>query len=247
MKQYECLTKSFLMNKTYTIIRLDGKAFHTFTRGKFERPFDAGFINVIDKTAHSLCKEVQNTKFAFVQSDEISLVLTDWERIETQQWFDGNIQKMCSVSASLATGFFNKHLHNELFYENFDDERPAFFDSRVFQVPNKMEALNYLIWRQKDCSRNYINAVAQETFGKKDILGMNQKQLIERFEKEEIVMPFPEIKNGRGISTSNRHHHGILKTELCKRFTLDTALPEFSVNNVYLNSIIPNEDSIQKV
>lgn len=104
---YEKRTKNFLPRRTYTIIRLDGKAFHTYTKG-LKRPFDMGFINDMNETAKYLCENIQGCKFAYVQSDEISLLLTDFDKITTDAWYDGNIQKIVSVSASLATAFFNK-------------------------------------------------------------------------------------------------------------------------------------------
>lgn len=101
-KQYEDRSRIYLQRRTYTIIRIDGKAFHTYTQG-LERPFDSKFCRDMDKTAEFLCRNIQGAQFAFVQSDEISILLTDFETIATEAWFDANLQKMCSVSASLAT------------------------------------------------------------------------------------------------------------------------------------------------
>ena len=98
---YENRTRNFLPRRTYTIIRVDGKAFHSYTRGLI-RPFDEKLVNDMDETACYMCKNIQGAKFAFVQSDEISILLTDFEGLTTDAWFDGNIQKMASVSASLA-------------------------------------------------------------------------------------------------------------------------------------------------
>lgn len=104
---YESRNKSFLPRKSYIIIRIDGKAFHTYTKN-LSRPFDDGFMEDMDNTAIYLCKNIMGAKFAFVQSDEISILLTDFEKINTEAWFDNNIQKMCSVSASMATSKFNQ-------------------------------------------------------------------------------------------------------------------------------------------
>ena len=106
MKGYENITRYHLPRRTYSMLRIDGKAFKTFTRG-LKKPFDDGFINDMDETACFLCKNIQGAKFAFVQSDEISILLTDFETIQTDAWFDGNVQKMASVSASIATAQFN--------------------------------------------------------------------------------------------------------------------------------------------
>lgn len=166
--QYENRVKHYLPRRTYTIIRIDGKAFHTYTRG-LTRPFDEQFCNDMDSTALYLCENVQGAKFAYVQSDEISLLLTDFDKIETQAWFDGNVQKMVSISASLATGWFNGLRPRKL----------AFFDSRVFTIPDPTEVVNYFIWRQKDCVRNSIQAVAQSLYSQKQLNGKSSNELQE--------------------------------------------------------------------
>jgi len=107
MKGYENISRIYLTKRMPTIIRVDGKAFHTFTRG-FERPFDEIMIRSMWETAKYLCENIQGCKTAYVQSDEISLLLTDYDELTTSAWFDKNIQKMVSVSASMATLAFNK-------------------------------------------------------------------------------------------------------------------------------------------
>lgn len=114
---YENRTRIFLPRRTYTLIRVDGKAFHTYTKG-LDRPFDLGFIDDMDATAAYMCKNIQGAKLAFVQSDEISIVMTDFEKLTTDAWFDGNIQKIASVSASLATAKFNELRYRRSILEN---------------------------------------------------------------------------------------------------------------------------------
>lgn len=157
---YENRTKQFLPRRTYTVIRIDGKAFHTYTRG-LERPFDMKLINDMDETAKYLCKNIQGAKLAFVQSDEISIVLTDFDALGTDAWFDGNVQKITSISASLATAKFNELRPNKI----------ALFDSRAFTIPSKIEVINYLIWRQQDTTRNSISSVAQSMYSAKELHG----------------------------------------------------------------------------
>lgn len=103
---YESRTKHFLPRRTYTVIRIDGKAFHTYTKG-LKKPFDKGLMDDMDSTASFLCQNIQGAKLAYVQSDEISIVLTDFDSLQTDAWFDGNIQKIASISASIATAIFN--------------------------------------------------------------------------------------------------------------------------------------------
>lgn len=190
---YEARTQTHLMRRNYTIIRIDGKAFHTYTAG-LEKPFDKDLMRDMDLTAAYLCKNIQGAKFAFVQSDEISLLLTDFDTLQTDAWFDYNVQKMCSVSASMATSVFNKmrlmHLFTRTIAESeitwkclpkdsIESQKEAFFDSRVFQVPNKSEATNYFIWRQQDTTRNSIASVAQSLYSAKELHGVNTTEMQE--------------------------------------------------------------------
>ena len=144
------------------MLRIDGKAFHTYTRG-LDRPFDEGLMADMNATTKFLCENIQGAKIGYVQSDEISILLTDFDKLTTDAWFDYNVQKMTSVSASYATAKFN-----ELRQER-NLPKMAFFDSRVFQLPNIIEVLNYFLWRQKDCVRNSISSVAQANFSHKEL------------------------------------------------------------------------------
>lgn len=189
---YEEAPKTKLMKRTPVVIRIDGKAFHTFTRG-FKRPFDEVLIKTMQETAKYLCKNIQGCQLAYTQSDEISLLLIDYQRFETSAWFDYEIQKMCSISASMATMAFNR-IFNGLVREykfnngeNFDlstkeDEEKycllqkyqsaiglgAMFDARVFNIPRE-EVTNYFYWRQLDASRNSIQMVGQANFSHKEL------------------------------------------------------------------------------
>ncbi len=172
---YESRTKVRLQRRTYTIIRIDGKAFHSFTKG-FERPFSNNLMNLMDETAAAICANIQGAKMAFVQSDEISILITDFDKLTTDAWFDGNLQKMSSVAASLATGFFNSKLNLPSNSYKEADGRIAFFDARVFQLPTKTEVENYFIWRQQDCTRNSISSVAQFLYSPKELNGKSSNE-----------------------------------------------------------------------
>lgn len=195
MKRYELSTRQNLMRRTYTLLRIDGKAFHTYTKG-LKRPFDDGLIDDMDAAAIYACKKIQGAVMAYVQSDEITIVITDFEKITTDAWFDNNVQKMVSVSASLVTSEFNRlrlkrALHDKLYDPEFpgnidchalDDFLTKFktaeFDSRVWQMPTYDEVCNNLIWRQQDATRNSISSVAQSLYSHKELEGKdgNQKQ-----------------------------------------------------------------------
>ena len=113
-ENYENRAKTYLTRRTPVIIRLDGKAFHTFTRN-FVKPYDEVFHNTMNKTTKYLCENIQNCKLGYTQSDEITLLLTDYDTLTTDAWFDYSVQKMCSISASMATLVFNKYLMEEVF------------------------------------------------------------------------------------------------------------------------------------
>lgn len=193
---YENIPKTKLTRRTPVIIRIDGKAFHTFTRG-FQKPFDELMVKTMQDTTKYLCENIQGCVLGYTQSDEISLVLVDYKKLTSSAWFDYEVQKMCSVAASMATMAFNKY-----FSENHDDwgiknfgvswfdggtsepvseeilglswkygmaiEKGAMFDARVFSIP-KEEVTNCIYWRQLDATRNSIQAVGQAYFSHKEL------------------------------------------------------------------------------
>ena len=180
---YEDRTRYMLPRRTYTLLRLDGKAFHTYTRG-LEKPFDKPLFEDIDAAIIAMLPELQGAVFAYTQSDEISVLLTDFAQPTTSAWFDGNLQKICSVAASIITARFNqqrlarfveKHSLNLL----RDDAPIAFFDARVFTIPDRVEVMNYFIWRNQDCSRNSVSMVAQSLYSHKELHGKSTSQMHE--------------------------------------------------------------------
>ena len=191
---YEDRTRTKLARRTNTIIRIDGKAFHTYTRG-LERPFDFGLIEDMNKTTEFLCQNIQGAKFGYVQSDEISILITDYDDISTHAWFDGNLQKMASIAASMATAKFNqlrmaRFSRNSGIEPRYRDEsyiseseignfKLAMFDARVFQIPYHEEVINYFIWRQQDATRNSISSVAQSLYSHKELNGKKTDEMQE--------------------------------------------------------------------
>lgn len=204
MKMYEGIFKQQLIPNSISIIRIDGKAFHTYTKG-LNKPFDRGLIYDMDETAAYLCKNIMGAKFAYVQSDEISILVTDYDKIETQQWFGGSIMKWVSVSASMATSKFNELRYRRLAEENnpfiSTMSKWAEFDSRVWQIPTRMEATNYFIWRQQDATRNSIQMAARSVFSHNECENKNGSQLQEMlFQKGINWDDYPAIhRRGRVI------------------------------------------------
>ena len=187
---YEVRTRQYLTRRTPTLIRLDGQAFHTYTKG-LERPFDEGLMEDMAETTKYLCQNIQGVKCGYTQSDEITLLLTDFDTFETQAWFDYQVQKIVSVSASMAAAKFNqlrtiRSLRLLASPSNFEDWKQvrvlklAHFDARVFQIPEFEEVVNCFIWRQRDAIKNSIQMLAQSLYSQKELHkknGHEQKDL----------------------------------------------------------------------
>jgi tRNA(His) guanylyltransferase len=176
--QYECRTRYLLPRRTYTLLRLDGKAFHTYTRG-LKKPFDGDLSDDLDAAIIAMLPELQGSVFAYTQSDEISVLLTDFATPGTCAWFDGNLQKMVSVASSIMTAEFNKNRWGRFLGDTKNMPPSAYFDCRAFTIPDRTEVMNYFRWRQQDCIRNSVSMVAQSKFSHKDLQGKSQSQMHE--------------------------------------------------------------------
>lgn len=185
MKKYEAVSKNVLMKKAPVILRLDGRAFHTFTRN-FVKPFDQLLMEVMQATMKYLCENIQGCVIGYTQSDEITLVLTDYKKLTSEAWFDYEVQKMCSIAASMATLEFNRQMQQrvelaeeheaEIYKKSLD--KGATFDCRAFNVP-KEEVANNLYWRQLDAMRNSIQMLGQANFRHKELQHKNCRQIKE--------------------------------------------------------------------
>ena len=186
---YEQVPKTRLMRRTPVAIRIDGKAFHTFTRG-FDKPFDMVLVRTMQRTTKYLCENIQGCVFGYTQSDEITLILVDYKKLTSSAWFDYEIQKMCSIAASMATMAFNKYFYQEAleWYSKMKPstladeqavvaqfkvykqaaEKGAMFDARCFNIP-KEEVTNLVYWRQLDATRNSIQMVGQANFSHSEL------------------------------------------------------------------------------
>ena len=248
---YENRTRILLPRRTYTIIRIDGKAFHTYTRG-LKRPFDEGLIEDMDETACYLCKNIQGAKFGFVQSDEISILVTDFDKIVTDAWFDGNIQKMVSISASMATSKFNQLRQIRYIKDKFDNGitnvtyrwmellselKLAEFDARTFTIPSKVEVENYMIWRQIDTVRNSISSVAQSLYSHKELNNKNTNQMQEMiFQKDINWNDYPaKYKRGRFIEKQMYDKDGAVRSKW-----VSVECPTFTQDREFLSKRIPD-------
>lgn len=190
---YESVPKIKLVRRMPVIIRIDGKAFHTFTRG-FQKPFDHILMQSMQETARYLAENIQGCVASYVQSDEISLLLIDYKKLTTSAWFDYEVQKVCSISASMATLFFNQNFakrvaaNGEWVGDTYNKalNSGAMFDSRCFNVP-KEEVSNYFLWRQLDASRNSIQMVGQANFSHKELQELSCNQIQEKLFQEKGI------------------------------------------------------------
>lgn len=246
MKKYEKVNRTYLLPRTYTIIRIDGKAFHTFTKG-LDKPWDDRLSEAMMITMGTLFTKIQGVKYAYTQSDEISLVLTDFDTFETQSWFDRNIQKIISVSASIATAVFNKEWMFQEFKTgnlnvgNYHNVKMAEFDSRVFQLPNREEVINYFIWRQQDAVRNSISSLAQSLYSHKELHGKNQMAMKELCFKKGSNWNDVPIKYKRGIGYYKWVDN--IGEGLVRHVSQpDLEVPTFSEHREYLKNFIPDYD-----
>ena len=242
-EQYEKRTRTFLPRRTYTIIRLDGKAFHTFTRG-MNKPDDKVLMHAMDETAKFLCKEIQGCKMAYVQSDEISLLLTDFDKITTDAWFNGQVQKMVSVAASIATAKFNDIVKTQKW--KIKDQKEvglAFFDARAFTIPDPVEVENYFIYRQKDATRNSISMHAQSLYSHKELHGKSQADMYDMIhEKGDNWNNLPEgFKRGRTIVKEKKYE--VVSPEILDNIIskVDWAIrtPDFLKERNELTDLVP--------
>lgn len=207
---YEYRYRMYLPDRIPVIIRLDGKAFHSFTRG-LKKPFDALFVKTMQDTMEYLCSNIQGCKFGYVESDEISLCLWSWSKNESDAWFGNNLQKMVSISASMAGVAFNRYWNRNvaeylcaeycsncesLITEEEDKYRTTIknkaemlmpvFDSRAFIIPAE-EVHNYFVWRQNDCMRNSIQGLAQSLYSEREIHRINTSKLQNKMFSEKGV------------------------------------------------------------
>lgn len=163
-EELESRTQLLLPRRTHTIIRLDGKAFHTYTRG-LTKPFDARLHEALVDATAFLCSQVTGVALAYVQSDEVSLLVTDLAKPNTEPWYGGNVQKITSVTASILTAKFNE-LRCSLVSGNL-----AFFDSRAFAIPSGSDVVDYFLWRYLDAWRNAISSLASVHFSARELHG----------------------------------------------------------------------------
>ena len=181
------------------IIRLDGVAFHTFTKG-MNKPFDRKLMCNMQGTAYYLCTKIHGAVMAYVQSDEISILVYPYNSFDSQEWYGNNLQKLVSVSASMASVEMS-YLESGSFGHGIGSQT-VLFDSRAFVLPIE-EVNNYFVWRQKDWYRNSVNMIAQSMFSQKELTGCNVDKVRQMIFDKDCTMSWDvqsnDIRNGCAI------------------------------------------------
>ena len=256
-ENYENRAKTYLTRRIPVIIRLDGKAFHTFTK-HLQKPYDKVFHNAMNATMKYLCENIQGCKVGYTQSDEITLLLTDYDTLTTDAWFGYGVQKMCSVAASMATMIFNKSLawNIETYkwewscaltpqsveiqeeHKKYVDalikaaNKGAMFDARCFNIP-KEEVTNTFIWRQQDATRNAIQMLGQCNFSDKELHKKSCNDI------QDMLMTQKGI-NFNDMPTEFKR--GICCIKNGEGWTLDKEIPIFTQDREYIEKFVNTEE-----
>lgn len=201
------------------IMRLDGKCFHSFTK-EMEKPFDKELVSRMNCVATLLLDRIAGSQLAYVQSDEISILIHNYKKLDSQGWFDNEIQKMTSISASIASYYMSSMYNKE-----------ALFDSRVFVLP-EAEVNNYFVWRQKDALRNSVSMVAQTFFSHKDLQNKNIRQMREMLESKGIKWENYPLSCQRGSCVIKKD--GLI--------CFDDSIPIFTENHDYVDKFLEVEE-----
>jgi tRNA(His) guanylyltransferase len=243
MKDYESVPKNRLVPHIPVLIRLDGKAFHSFTK-PFERPYDPRFHECMWQMTSWLCGQIQGTRIAYVQSDEITLLLTQ-KTIFSSAWYDCQIQKMCSVAASLAGAKFLDVIRERC--PNVIDKTsiPA-FDARVWNLPVH-EVCNAFIWRQQDATRNSILMLGQAHFSHKELNGKScdevQEMMMTQRDINWSACPVPQKRGVCIIKEQYEVFDSVNPPALRSRWVVDQNIPIFTQDRDYIEKHLVVEET----
>ena len=230
-KAYEKCWDLTVPRRLPLIIRVDGRAFHSL---KLEKPFDTDFFNTMCSVAVYLCQEIQGSVFAYLQSDEISVVARDDVRLNSEPWVGKRLSKINSLSAALATSMFNHRADGLASRYGI-----RHFDSRAFCVPDLIEVINYMVWRQQDATRNSISMMAHAKFSHKSLQGVSSNGMLDRL--REAGEPWEEIKTHfkRGVICRPVSYRGSFEGKIVERWKweIDMETPIFTAERDYLENL----------
>ncbi|KMV15979.1 hypothetical protein ACT17_23095 [Mycolicibacterium conceptionense] len=187
IKRYESASSHTLTPRTPVMIRVDGRAFHTFTR-RCERPFDHHVVDSMVEAARYTAADMAGFRLAYVQSDEATFLIDDLASLQSQPWFGNKVHKLVSLSASLFTAAFNRA---------WPGDELATFDSRAFSIPRE-DAPNAFIWRQRDWERNSLQMLARAHFSHRALAGRKHPEIHEMLHGVGVNWANldPQLKNG---------------------------------------------------
>ena len=262
---YEQVPKMRLVRRMPVAIRIDGKAFHTFTKG-FHKPFDDILIKTMQETTKYLCENIQGCVLGYTQSDEITLILVDYQKLTSSAWFDYEVQKLCSISASMATMAFNKYFEENVTNEVLEYkmiphcveiqqgikeyhntliaalDKGATFDARCFNIP-KEEVTNLIYWRQLDATRNSIQMVGQANFSHKELQNKSCNDIQDMLHEQKGINwnDYPTVcKRGTAIIYINyQNPQSLTNGDIIKGWKIDTEMPILKgENRAYVDDLV---------
>lgn len=241
MKTYENATRYILPHRTYTLLRLDGKSFHTYTKYS-QKPFDQALINVFQETTKYLCQNISGAFLGYCQSDEITIALSDFKQKETQAFFDNNLQKIASVASSMCTARFNL-LRNIEYLTKSDISKidihgaiadlinisQGNFDCRVWTLTDPWEVFNTFYWRELDCMKNAVSTAAQSKFSPKQLSKQNTSDKIKML--AEVGIKYSEYPS--------EYRRGAIIHKINETWEIDKNIPKFNEDQKYIQQSIP--------
>lgn len=227
MKGYEEAARMVLPGRMPMIVRIDGRAFHTFTKS-FTKPWDTQIRDGLTAVASALIREVPGAKIAYCQSDEVTVLVTDYDRLGFEPWFGKAVVKICSVAASIATAAFNKAVTHPI-------GSLATFDARAFVLP-KEEVANAFVWRQIDAERNSVLGYAQSWLSHKQMQGKDCKTLRAMMEASGVPWEARATWEKRGWCVSRKVIDIVHDGQPAKRTVVepDYEAPRFSQDRAYI-------------
>lgn len=235
MKIYENAYRFKLPIRMPIILRLDGCHFHSYTK-KFNKPWDTTIRDAFIHATQVLFKEIGGyLKIAYLQSDEVNCLLTNDDTLTMEPWFDNNLNKLVSVSASILSVAFNEHITQSYAFKEYKIKSRAFFDSRVFVIP-KEEVCNFFFWRQLDCIRNSVSGYAQANFSHKQLHKKNCDDMKEMLLEKKL--------NWEALEVWEKFGYCIIRKEIEKNNVIrhlvepDWNTPIFSEDRNYINKFL---------
>lgn len=239
MKRYESSADITLPDRLPVIVRLDGNSFSKMTkRGEFKKPYDPRFVEAMKAGAVSVLKYCSGVQLAYVQSDEISLLLRNDQNINTDPFLGNRIQKLTSLLAAKVSVAFNK----EMMKQEFDTE--AVFDCRAFIVPEH-EVHNYFLWRQLDCFKNFVSSYAywnlKGKYGRK--AAQNMLHGLSTEQRQELIY------NEFGVNVNDIDDHrrrGQIIRKVSKEVPIREIMTEAKYENLLEQGHIDEGDIVEK-